>query len=90
MALYWGDVYAALKCNDLTFQQGCYPLPKNVIINLAVFRTQTLDTTQDMPIETKNINVICPYLAGIMQRLIIFVRSYLEHLAIVNKETRHL
>ena len=49
--------------------------PKNVITNLAVVRTETLDTTQDMPIETKNLNVICSYLAGIMQTLIMLLRS---------------
>ena len=58
--------------------------PKKVITNLALLRTETLDTTQDMPVERKNINVICPYSAGIMQTLIIFVRSWLDQLAIVN------
>ncbi len=57
--------------------------------NLAVLTTKTLYTTHDMPIETKNINVICPYLAGIMQTLIMFVISWLEQLGILNKETRH-
>jgi len=53
-------------------------------------RTETLDTTQDMPVERKNINEICQYSAGIMQTLIIFVRSELDRLAIFNKKTRHL
>ena len=41
-------------------------------------------------IEAKDINVICPYLAGTMQTLTMFGGSQLEQLAIVNKETRHL
>ena len=55
-----------------------------------MLRTVTPDTTQDMQIETKNRDVICPHLARIMQMLIMFVRSPSEQLAIVNKETRHL
>ena len=57
------------------FDQSVIHNPKNVITNLVVLRTEALDATQDMPIETKNIKVICPYLAGIMQTLIMFVRS---------------
>ena len=39
-----------------------------------------------MQIETKNINVICPYLAGIMQTFLMFLRSKSDQLAIVNKK----
>ena len=46
--------------------------PKNASTNPAVLRTETPDTTQDMQIETKNINVTCPSLAGIVQALFIF------------------
>ena len=61
--------------------------PKNASPNPAVLRTDTPDTTQDMQIETKNINVICPYLAGIITALLMFLRSMSEQLTIVNKET---
>ena len=63
--------------------------PKNALISPAVLRTETPDTTQDMQIETKNINVICPYLAGIIHKLRKFLRSQSEQLPIVYKETNH-
>ena len=48
---------------------------KNVLTKPAMLRTETPDTTQDMQTETKNINAICPYLAGVMPTLLMFVRS---------------
>ena len=51
-----GDVYRLGNAkSNFSTSLSCKP---------SLLRTETLDTTQDMPIETKNINVICPYLAG--------------------------
>ena len=72
------------------FNQDVIYNPKNVFTKTAMLRTETPDTPQDMQIETKNINVICPYLAGVMPTLLMFVKSQPEQLAIVNIETRHL
>jgi hypothetical protein len=51
-------------------------------------RTETPDTTQDMQIETKNINVTCPYFAGIIQTIPMFLSPDLERLLNVNREPR--
>ena len=60
--------------------------PKNASTNPAVLRTETPDTIQDMQIETKNINVTCPYFAGIIQALLMFLRAQLVQQPIVNRE----
>ena len=57
------------------FNQAVIHNPKNVSTNPAVLRTETPETTQDIQIETKNINVICPYLAGIIAVLLMFFRG---------------
>ena len=69
------------------FNQAVIHKPNNASTNPAVLRTETPDTTQDMQIETKNINVTCPYLAGIILTLLTFLRSQPENVPIVNKET---
>ena len=77
------------KAMTQLLNQAVIHKPKNASTNPAVLRTETPDTTQDMQIETKNINVTCPYLAGITQVLLMFLRSQLEPLSIVNVETNH-
>jgi hypothetical protein len=67
------------------FNQAVIHKPKNASINPAVLRTETPDTTQDMQIETKNINVTCPYFAGIIQTTHMFLSPQLEQLTNVNK-----
>ena len=57
------------------FNQDVIHNPKIVLTKPAVLRTETPDTTKDMQIETKNINVICPFLVGVMPTLLMFVRS---------------
>jgi hypothetical protein len=54
------------KAMTQLFNQAVIHNAKIVSTNPAVLRTETPDTTQDMQIETKNINVTCPYLAGII------------------------
>ena len=70
------------------FNQAVIHKPKNASINPAVLRTETPDTTQDMQIETKNINVTCPYFAGIIQTILMFLSPELERLLNVNREPR--
>ena len=70
------------------FNQAIIHKPKNASINPAVLRTETPDTTQDMQIETKNINVTCPYFAGIIQTIPMFLSPELERLLNVNREQR--
>ena len=67
------------------FNQAIIRNPNNELPNPAVFRTET----QDMQIETKNINVTCPYLAGIISVLRTFLRSQPEKPSIFYKETRY-
>tara|TARA_B100000989_G_C19513780_1_gene460518 strand:+ start:380 stop:691 length:312 start_codon:yes stop_codon:yes gene_type:complete len=59
------------------FNQEVIHKPNNASTNPAVLRTETPDTTPDMQIETKNINVTCPYLAGIISALLTFLKSQL-------------
>ena len=75
------------KAMTQLFNQAVIHKPNNASTNPAVLRTETPDTTQDMQIETKNINVTCPYLAGIILTLLTFLRSQPENVPIVNKET---
>ena len=60
------------KATIQLFNQAVIHNSKKASTNPAVFRTETPETTQDMQIETKNINVICPYLAGIKGALLMF------------------
>ena len=69
------------------FNQAVIHKSKNASTNPAVLRTETPETTQDMQIETKNINVTCPYLAGIIQLLPMFLRFQLERVSNLIKET---
>tara|TARA_B100000900_G_scaffold300435_1_gene258999 strand:- start:548 stop:874 length:327 start_codon:yes stop_codon:yes gene_type:complete len=55
------------------FNQAVIHKPKNASVSPAVLRTETPDTTQDMQSETKNINVTCPYFAGIIQTTLMFL-----------------
>ena len=48
-------------------------------------RTKTPDTPQDMQIATKNINVICPYLAAVMQTFLTFLSPWSDQPVIVHK-----
>ena len=67
-----------IRVGDATFQlfnQTVIYNPKNVLTNPAVLKTETPDAKQDIKTEAKNINVICSYLARIMQTLLMFVRS---------------
>ena len=63
--------------------------PKNASTKPAVLRTETPDTTQDMQIETKNINVTCPYLDGIIEALPIFLGDQSEQQPILKKEPNY-
>ena len=75
------------KAMTQLLNQAVIHKPKNASINPAVLRTETPDTTQDMQIETKNINVTCLYLAGIISAVLAFLRSQSKKLPIANKET---
>ena len=77
------------KAMTQLLNQAVIHKPKNASINPAVLRTETPDTTQDMQIETKNINVTCPYLAGIIQAVLMFMRTRSEQQQIFNKEPSH-
>ena len=68
------------------FNQAVIHKSKNASINPAVLSTETPDTTQDMQIETKNINVTCPYFAGIIQILPMFLRLQLKRLSNLSQE----
>ena len=77
------------KAMTQLLNQAVIHKPKNASTNPAVLRTETPDTTQDMQIETKNINVTCPYLAGIIQARLMLMRAQSEQQPIVNKEPSH-
>jgi len=57
------------------FNQGVIHKSNYASKNPAVVGTEAPDTTQDMQIETKNINVTRPYLAGIIIALLTFLKS---------------
>ena len=74
------------KAMTQLFNQAVIHKPNNASTNPAVLRTETPDTTQDMQIDTKNINVTCPYLAGIIYTLPMFLRFRSEKLPNVTKK----